>query len=63
MLKIEMATYLAETEPSVKFGMQTRQYWINAYMGKRKAELERLLDRRTSPEYNNIASRVGAYLV
>lgn len=51
MLKIEMATYLAETEPSVKLGMQRKQYWINAYMRMTKAELERKLDRRTSPEY------------
>jgi hypothetical protein len=48
--KIEMATYLAETEPSVKFGMQTKQYWINAYMRERKAKLEQRIERRTSPE-------------
>ena len=55
-----MAEYLAETEPSVKFGMQTRQYWVNAYMRRKKADLERLLERRTSPEYDKIAKQIGA---
>lgn len=59
MNKIEMATYLAETEPSVKFGMQTRQYWINAHMRRTKVDLERLLDRRTSPEYAAMAKSAG----
>jgi len=58
--KLEMAEYLAETEPSVKFGMQTRQYWVNAYMRRKKADLERLLERRTSPEYDKIAKQIGA---
>lgn len=54
-----MATYLAETEPSVKFGMQTKQYWINARMRMPKAKLEQLIDRRTSPEYAAMAKLAG----
>jgi hypothetical protein len=49
MTKSEMANYLADTEVSVKLGEQTRTYWVNAHMRKTKAELEKMVDRRTAP--------------
>jgi hypothetical protein len=48
MMKREMAELLADNEVSVQWGMQTRTYWINRYMERRKAELEALLERLTA---------------
>jgi hypothetical protein len=47
MTKREMAELLADNEPSVAWGMQTRTYWINAYMRRSKADLIEVLDRLT----------------
>ncbi len=46
-----MAEFLADTEVSVTLGMQTRTYWVNAYMRLTKAELTAKVDRRTDPAW------------
>lgn len=49
MLKLEMAEMLADNEYSVQHHLTPRQYWINAYMRMRKAELVELLEKLTDP--------------
>ena len=49
MLKLEMAEMLADNEYSVQRKITPRQYWINAYMRMRKAELIAKVEKLTNP--------------